>query len=105
ICMRQFLRSSLLATLVILINFAPSRMKAADAPDKFIYSLEDFGPLGKASESQASWQAARESLKDKSSLLIVPPRVWSTLKLDALQSLIRTPAAPAQTKQWRVSPG
>ena len=73
--------------------------------DHWIVRLEDYGPTRTPAETQKTWAAAREALKDKAGIIVVPAAVWSTLKPDSLQSLVRTPLAPAQTKQWRQGAG
>lgn len=71
----------------------------------WIVRLEDFGPTNTPADIASTWKTAREALKDHPAVIIVPAVVWSQLKPDSLQSLIRTPEPPAQTKKWQTGPG
>lgn len=73
--------------------------------DAWIRRLEEFGPTGTAQEAQQTWRAAREALRDKAGILVVPARVWPLLKPDSLQSVTRIPEAPAPAKTWRQGSG
>lgn len=72
---------------------------------EMVRRLEEFGPVSKPQEAQKTWEAAREALKDQAAILVVPASVWAGIKPDSLQSLVRTPEPPAETKQWKQSPG
>jgi hypothetical protein len=73
--------------------------------DMLIRQLEEFGPIGNPAEVQKTWAAAREAFKDKAGVIVVPASAWPMLKSGSLQSLIRIPDPPAETKSWRQGSG
>lgn len=79
--------------------------KIAANSDQWIRQLDEFGPIGTPAEVQQAWQAAREALKDRAGVIVVPARAWPLLKSGALQSLIRIPDPPAETKTWKQGSG
>ena len=96
---------SRLALFVLFVVIAASQLSAQDVDNSMIRRLDEFGPLGNPKQVQQAWQAAREAMKDRPGILVVPATAWSQLKPDALQSLIRIPEAPAPAKTWRQGPG
>lgn len=99
-------RFALVSFAAISLSFLPSA-PAADAPatDHWIVRLEDYGPTKTPADVSRAWAAARDALKGRAGIVIVPSDAWAALKPDSLQSLIRTPEPPAQTKQWKIGPG
>src|SRR6185503_16648613 len=92
-----------LILLVLIGSLAP--LDAAETGGGGIYRLEEFGPLSTPAEVRQTWQAAREAMRDKAAVVVVPANVWTQLKPDSLQGTVRTPMPPAETKQWRVGAG
>lgn len=68
--------------------------------------LEEFGPVEKGADVQATYEKAIESLRETGGVLVVPAKLWQQIKpTESLQGLVRIPAAPAETKTWRTGPG
>jgi len=87
-------------------------MAAAQAPSPDMTSsgigrrLEEFGPLDKPQDVQATYLKAIESMRTTGGVLLVPTTAWTLLKsLPSQQGLLRTPAAPAETKLWKTGAG
>jgi hypothetical protein len=81
--------------LVVAALFSGSAaVSAEDVADPIVYQLESFGPISTAAEVQTTWQSARESLKDRAGVIVVPASAWPLLKAGSLQSLIRIPEPP-----------
>lgn len=103
------MRHFLFLAAAVITAFIPSALKAqagaANSSDLLVRQLEEFGPLGNPTEVQQTWNAAREALKDKAGVIVVPASVWPTLKTGSLQSLIRIPDPPAETKTWKHGSG
>ena len=97
----------LIATIIVVWSspMLSAQEAAANTSDLLVRQLDEFGPLGNAAQVQQAWQAAREALKDKAGVIVVPARAWPMLKAGSLQSLIRTPEPPAETKTWRQGSG
>ncbi len=92
---------------MVFVALSSSDLLAQDTSggDSLVRQLGEFGPIGDATESQKTWQVAREAMRERPGILIVPANVWSMPKPDSLQSLIRIPEPPASTKTWRHGPG
>jgi hypothetical protein len=69
------------------------------------HALSDYGPLGTAAEAQATYAKAIHELRRSGGVLIVPGNTWRLLKEVPLQGLLRTPAPPLETRQWRTGAG
>jgi hypothetical protein len=68
--------------------------------------LGEFGPLEKPQDVQATYDAAIRALRETGGVLVVPAEAWKQIKVaPSQQGLIRTPAAPAETKQWKTGGG
>lgn len=91
--------------LVLVLIASIGRLDGAETAGGGVYRLEEFGPLGTAAEVRQTWQAAREAMRDKAGVIVVPATVWTQIKPESLQGTVRTPAPPAETKQWRVGAG
>jgi hypothetical protein len=96
-------RSLLLAA--VLVSLALTSLRADDKGDRLVRSLEEFGPIGTAAEAQQTWTAALAATRDKAAVIVVPAQVWPLIKAGPLQSLVRIPDPPAETKQWRHGSG
>lgn len=91
---------------VVFLGLAlPMSLFAQSGSDQWIRQLDEFGLTGNAKEVQETWRAAREAMRDKAGILVVSARVWPMIKADSLQSLMRTPEPPAETKQWKQGSG
>lgn len=77
----------------------------ADSTSGLVHALSEFGPVAKPQELQETYQKAIEALRKTGGVLTVPAGAWKQVKHLPLQGLIRTPEAPAQTKQWKDGPG
>ena len=97
------LRPILIATVLLAATLVSAT--AQDASDPLIYQLESFGPTGTPAEAQQTWNAALKAMQENPGVVIVPGRVWPLLKPGSLQSLIRIPEPPAETKTWRTGVG
>jgi hypothetical protein len=94
------------ALLLMILSIRSVAFSAEPAPsDRWIIRLEDFGPTNTPADLQKTWQAAREALHGHAGIIVVPAQTWTSLKPDSLQSLIRTPEPPAETKQWKTGAG
>lgn len=80
-------------------------LPAAEQSTDIVHRLEDFGSLKTPAEARQAWQAALEAMRTKPGVIVVPAHVWPQLKPESLQATVRTPAPPAETKQWQVGPG
>ncbi len=78
---------------------------AQESDNSWIRQLEEFGPIGNPQQVQQTWQSAREAMRDRAGILVVPAQAWSMLKPDSLQSLIRIPEPPAAAKTWKHGAG
>jgi hypothetical protein len=79
---------------------------ATHANDNVARSLSEFGPTSKPQEVQETYAKAIEALRTSGGLLVIPAEAWKQIRQPLpLQGLIRTPATPAETKQWREGPG
>lgn len=76
-----------------------------DPTSGLVHPLSEFGPIAKPQEMQETYQKAIEALRKTGGVLTVPKDAWKQVKHLPLQGLIRTPEAPAQTKQWKDGPG
>jgi len=79
--------------------------KEPPAPADPLRDLAEFGPTDTPAKAQATYDAALAAMKKKGGLLVVPGDVWKSLKDVPLQGLVRTPAAPGETKQWKTDTG
>lgn len=95
----------LMVSVFSVIMSVSANLPAEEANDAVVRRLDEFGPIGNADEAKKTWQAAREAMRERPGVLVVPSRVWSMLKPDALQSLVRIPEPPAPAKTWRHGPG
>lgn len=95
--------------LVALVARAPAQEVASAPPLKLPElgrNLGEFGPTATPTEVQATYKAAVESLRATGGVLLVPSKLWQQIKpTESLQGLVRTPAAPAETKQWKTGGG
>jgi len=71
----------------------------------FTHRLGDFGPLDNPAKAQATYDKALVEVKKKGGVLLIPGTAWKLLKDVPLQGLVRTPATPAETKQWKTGNG
>ena len=83
---------------------ATAVLSAADSAP-LVQPLDAFGPVAKPQEAQETYAKALAELQKTGGVLAVPAEIWKQLKPLALQSLTRTPAPPAETKQWREGNG
>jgi hypothetical protein len=97
--MRRFL------LVAVLVGVLPGSLRADDKSDRLIRQLDEFGPIGTAAEAQQTWAAALAATRDKTAVIIVPAHAWPLLRAGSLQSLVRTPEPPAETKLWRHGAG
>ncbi len=90
---------------MLFVTIAAPHLPAQDVDNAMVRRLDEFGPLSNPQQAQETWQAAREAMRERPGILVVPAQAWSMLKPDALQSLIRIPEPPAAAKTWRHGPG
>lgn len=69
------------------------------------HNLAEFGPIDTPAHAQATYAEAVESLRKTGGILVVPASISKSLKSIPLQGLIRTPAAPEETKRWKTGDG
>ncbi|MDX1946111.1 MAG: hypothetical protein SFU86_12000 [Pirellulaceae bacterium] len=89
---------------LVLAILLPLPLAAADA-GSFAHSLDSFGPTAKPQEAQETYAKALVELQKTGGVLAIPAEIWRQLKPLPLQSLSRTPAPPAETRQWREGNG
>lgn len=88
-----------------LIGYWASSLPAAEQAS-IVHSLEEFGPIAKPAEITATYQKAVEQLRSATGgVLVVPSEAWKVVNTVPLQTLTREPAAPAETKKWKTTPG
>ena len=95
----------LVVFLIVLVVALPSFVSAQKSADQLVYDLESFGPIGNQTEAQSTWAVARKAMREKPGVILVPGRVWSMLKPDSLQSLVRIPEAPVPARTWKHGAG
>ncbi len=102
--MRMTILFGFLAALYV-VSLPEVNGDATPAPKGATRSLEEFGPLNTPEKAQAAYGAALDEMKKTGGVLLVSGPAWKLLKDLPLQGLQRTPAAPAETKQWKTEGG
>src|SRR4051794_24409210 len=77
----------------------------APAASTLTHALGDFGPIDTPANAQATYAKALDEVKKRGGVLLVPAPAWRLLKDVPLQGLVRTPPAPAETRQWKSDNG
>ncbi|WP_254511272.1 hypothetical protein [Anatilimnocola floriformis] len=94
------------ATCLALLITLVTLLRAQDKVATVGRTLQEFGSTGKPQETQETYNKAIDALRTTGGLLVIPADAWNQIKQPkSLQGLIRTPASPAETKQWREGPG
>ncbi len=96
---------SLILPLAFVLFLAVTSLGIAQAPkpEPLVRDLAEFS--AGSPPNQASLEKAIAVLRKTGGVLVVPKNVWDQLKTPALQGLTRTPAPPAETKQWQEGAG
>ena len=87
---------------------APAAVAAAPAPARAqTESLDAFGPIDTPAAAQATLEKALDQMQKRGGGLLLIPRgaAPSWKPVNQSQEQLRTPAPPAQAKQWRAGPG
>ncbi|HOS44403.1 MAG TPA: hypothetical protein PK794_11965, partial [Armatimonadota bacterium] len=90
------------ALLALLLGLALAQDPPAEK--KALYTLADFGPTATAAQVKAAYDAAVAQLGTTGGLLIIPTEFAKQLAFENTSQLSpRTPAPPAETKNWQKS--